>query len=66
MATQSAIRAYRDRFHESFARTYIRRFADCLVSWVGVGTYLGDATDEADAAYHEAIVSRKPTSSTRR
>ena len=56
MATQQATRAYRDRFHESFARTYFRRFADCLVSSVGVGTYLGDATTEADARYHEAVV----------
>jgi aryl-alcohol dehydrogenase-like predicted oxidoreductase len=56
MATSSATRAYRDRHHDRFARTYFRRFADCLVSSVGVGTYLGDATDEADDRYHEAIV----------
>ncbi|MFT4884082.1 MAG: aryl-alcohol dehydrogenase-like predicted oxidoreductase [Natronomonas sp.] len=56
MATKSATWAYRDRFHESFGRTYFRRFADCLVSSVGVGTYLGDATDAADEAYHEALV----------
>ena len=56
MATRAATRAYRDRFHEAFARTYFRRFADCLVSSVGVGTYLGDATDAADERYHEAVV----------
>ncbi|MFQ3318478.1 MAG: aryl-alcohol dehydrogenase-like predicted oxidoreductase [Natronomonas sp.] len=56
MATKSATWAYRDRFHESFARAYFRRFADCLVSSVGVGTYLGDATDTADERYHDAIV----------
>ena len=56
MATKSATWAYRDRFHESFARTYFRRFADCLVSSVGVGTYLGDSTDAADERYHDAIV----------
>lgn len=55
MATKAATWAYRDRFHESFARTYFRRFADCLVSSVGVGTYLGDATDAADERYHEAL-----------
>jgi aryl-alcohol dehydrogenase-like predicted oxidoreductase len=56
MATESATWAYRDRFHERFARTYFRRFADCLVSSVGVGTYLGEATDAADERYHEALV----------
>ncbi|WP_225333597.1 aldo/keto reductase [Halomicrobium urmianum] len=55
MATQSATWAYRDD-HEEFARTYFRRFADCVVSSVGVGTYLGDPTDEQDDRYHEAIV----------
>lgn len=47
--------AYRNEFHESFARTYFRRFGDGLVSSVGVGTYLGDATDEHDDAYYTAI-----------
>jgi len=56
MATRAATWAYRDRFHERFARTYFRRFGDCLVSSVGVGTYLGDATDAADERYHEAVV----------
>jgi aryl-alcohol dehydrogenase-like predicted oxidoreductase len=56
MATKSATWEYRDRFHESFARTYFRRFADCLVSSVGVGTYLGDSTDAVDERYHDAIV----------
>ncbi|WP_226012400.1 aldo/keto reductase [Halomicrobium salinisoli] len=55
MATQSATWAYRDD-HEEFARTYFRRFADCVVSSIGVGTYLGDPTDEQDDRYHEAIV----------
>jgi aryl-alcohol dehydrogenase-like predicted oxidoreductase len=55
MATQPATGAYRDRFHEDFARTYFRRFADCLVSSFGVGTYLGDATAAADERYHEAL-----------
>ena len=56
MATRSATWAYRDRFHERFARTYFRRFGDRLVSSVGVGTYLGDATDAVDERYHEAVV----------
>lgn len=56
MATRAATRSYRDRFHEAFARTYFRRFSDCLVSSVGLGTYLGDATEEVDEAYRKAIV----------
>lgn len=55
MATRSATWAYRDA-HEAFARTYFRRFADCVVSSIGVGTYLGDPTDEADERYVDAIV----------
>ncbi|MFB6142087.1 MAG: aldo/keto reductase [Halorientalis sp.] len=56
MATREATWAYRDDHHERFARTYFRAFADCVVSSVGVGTYLGDPTDERDAQYHDAIV----------
>ena len=56
MATYEGTWAYRDRFHEDFARTYFRPFGDFALSSIGVGTYLGDPTDEADAAYHEAIV----------
>jgi len=56
MATREATWDYRDRFTDDFARTYFRSFGDCVVSSIGVGTYLGDPTDEADEAYHEAIV----------
>jgi len=56
MATQEATWAYRDAHHERFARTYFRAFSDCVVSSIGVGTYLGDPTDAADDADHEAIV----------
>jgi aryl-alcohol dehydrogenase-like predicted oxidoreductase len=56
MATSDATWRYREQFHERFARTYFRSFADCVVSSIGVGTYLGDPTDEADERYHEAIV----------
>ncbi|MES3517795.1 MAG: aldo/keto reductase, partial [Natronomonas sp.] len=52
MATPGATRAYRNRFHEVFARTYFRRFGDCFASSIGVGTYLGAATDAADERYH--------------
>jgi aryl-alcohol dehydrogenase-like predicted oxidoreductase len=56
MATRDATWAYRNRFHEAFARTYFRRFADGLVSSVGVGTYLGEPTDAVDERYHAALV----------
>jgi aryl-alcohol dehydrogenase-like predicted oxidoreductase len=56
MATREATWNYRDRHHERFARTYFRSFGDCVVSSIGLGTYLGDPTDAADEAYHEAIV----------
>ena len=56
MATYEGTWAYRDRFHEQFARTYFRPFGELAVSSIGVGTYLGDPTDAADERYHEAIV----------
>jgi aryl-alcohol dehydrogenase-like predicted oxidoreductase len=55
MATREGTWQYRDRFGDSFARTYFRRFGDGVCSSVGVGTYLGDPTDAADDAYREAI-----------
>jgi aryl-alcohol dehydrogenase-like predicted oxidoreductase len=56
MATRDATWDYRNRFHESFARTYFRRFGDGLVSSLGIGTYLGDPTDARDEQYHESTV----------
>jgi len=56
MATREATWSYRDRFTDEFARSYFRKFADCVVSSIGVGTYLGDPTDAADERYHEATV----------
>jgi aryl-alcohol dehydrogenase-like predicted oxidoreductase len=56
MATREGTWAYRDRFHESFGRTYFRRCGDGLASSVGVGTYLGEPTDAVDESYREAIV----------
>jgi aryl-alcohol dehydrogenase-like predicted oxidoreductase len=55
MATADATWAYRNR-HDDFARTYFRAYGDCVVSSVGVGTYLGDPTDAADDGYREAVV----------
>jgi aryl-alcohol dehydrogenase-like predicted oxidoreductase len=55
MATRDATWAYRDRFDEGMARAYWRQFGDAIVSSIGIGTYLGDATDEVDDRYRAAI-----------
>ena len=55
MATRRASWEYRDRHHDDFARTYFRSFGDGVVSSVGMGTYLGDATDAVDEAYLAAL-----------
>ncbi|WP_135533368.1 aldo/keto reductase [Halostella pelagica] len=56
MATGNGTWEYRDRFGDSFGRTYFRRYGDGVVSSIGVGTYLGDPTDDVDAGYRESIV----------
>jgi len=56
MATRDATWAYRDDHADGFARTYYRAFDDCVISSIGVGTYLGDPTDDADQRYREAVV----------
>jgi len=55
MATGQGTWDYRDRFGDSFGRTFFRRYGDGVVSSVGVGTYLGDATDAVDEGYREAV-----------
>jgi aryl-alcohol dehydrogenase-like predicted oxidoreductase len=55
MATADATFDYKQRFGERTARTYFRRVGDCAVSSVGLGTYLGDATDAVDDAYYETV-----------
>jgi aryl-alcohol dehydrogenase-like predicted oxidoreductase len=56
MAMSSGTWGYRDRFGNAFARTYFRRFGPGVVSSVGLGTYLGDPTDDCDRRYRESIV----------
>jgi aryl-alcohol dehydrogenase-like predicted oxidoreductase len=56
MATGQGTWEYRDRFGDSFGRTYFRRYGDGVVSSVGLGTYLGDPTDAVDADYRESIL----------
>jgi aryl-alcohol dehydrogenase-like predicted oxidoreductase len=56
MATREGTWRYRNRFGDSFGRTYFRRFGPGVVSSVGIGTYLGDPTDAVDDRYHDALV----------
>jgi aryl-alcohol dehydrogenase-like predicted oxidoreductase len=56
MATRQGTWAYRDRFGGAFGRTYFRRFGPGVVSSIGAGTYLGDATDATDDCYRAALV----------
>jgi aryl-alcohol dehydrogenase-like predicted oxidoreductase len=56
MATREGTWRYRNRFGDSFGRTYFRRFGPGVVSSIGLGTYLGDPTDAVDDRYHDAIV----------
>ena len=55
MATADGTWAYRDRFGDSFGRTYFRRFPPGVCSSIGVGTYLGDPTDAVDDNYQAAL-----------
>jgi len=55
MATSQGTWGYRDRFGGAFARTYFRRFGPGVASSIGLGTYLGDPTDEYDERYRESI-----------
>jgi aryl-alcohol dehydrogenase-like predicted oxidoreductase len=56
MATREGTWRYRNRFGDSFGRTYFRRFGPGVVSSLGIGTYLGDPTDAVDDRYHDALV----------
>ena len=55
MATERGTWNYRDRFGDSFGRTYFRRFPPGVCSSIGLGTYLGEPTDAVDNDYHESI-----------
>ena len=55
MATIDGTHAYRDRHEKSFASGYFRSIDDLQISSIGLGTYLGDPTDEVDTRYEAAL-----------
>ncbi len=57
MATADATWRYRERFGESFGRTYFRRFPPGVCSSLGIGTYLGEPTAAVDDQYRSALQS---------
>jgi len=54
-ATLDGTARYRERFREVAAEGHFRQQQDLWLSSIGVGTYLGDADDETDARYAEAV-----------
>lgn len=55
-ATPAATRRIRERFEGTFSQGFYREhLGELTIASLGVGTYLGEATDEDDAAY-EAVI----------
>jgi aryl-alcohol dehydrogenase-like predicted oxidoreductase len=54
-ATSDGTARYRERFREVADKDHFRKGQDIWLSSIGVGTYLGDADDETDARYAEAV-----------
>src|SRR5437762_10407810 len=46
---------YRDRFKDIAAESYFRPCGSLQVSSIGIGTYLGEADEETDRRYTEAV-----------
>jgi aryl-alcohol dehydrogenase-like predicted oxidoreductase len=55
-ATLEGTAGYRERFQGVAAEDHFRLAQNLWFSSIGVGTYLGDANDETDARYTEAVV----------
>jgi len=55
-ATAAGTAAYRDALAGKVPATHFRAIDGLTVSSVGLGTYLGDESDETDRAYGQAIV----------
>ena len=56
MATPSATRDFRDTHEASFGESYFRTLEDRHISSIGLGTYLGEPTDEVDREYEQTIL----------
>jgi aryl-alcohol dehydrogenase-like predicted oxidoreductase len=54
-ATLDGTARYRERFREIAAEDYFRQQQSLWLSSIGAGTYLGDADDQTDVRYTEAI-----------
>jgi aryl-alcohol dehydrogenase-like predicted oxidoreductase len=55
-ANESGTSTYRARFEERFSSDFYRRTTfGPTVSSIGIGTYLGESTDEDDRAYESAV-----------
>ena len=54
-ATSAGTARYRERFRDIADKDYFRKGQDLWLSSIGVGTYLGDADEETDARYAEAV-----------
>jgi aryl-alcohol dehydrogenase-like predicted oxidoreductase len=55
-ATLDGTARYRERFRKVAAEDHFRKSQDLWLSSIGVGTYLGEADEETDKRYTEAIV----------
>jgi aryl-alcohol dehydrogenase-like predicted oxidoreductase len=56
-ATLDGTASYLERFREVAAQDHFRKQQGLWLSSIGVGTYLGDADDDTDARYAEAVAS---------
>jgi aryl-alcohol dehydrogenase-like predicted oxidoreductase len=55
-ATPEGTNAYRRRRGEETVPEHFRPFAGCLLSSVGIGTYLGDEDPATDEQYRDAVI----------
>src|SRR3989442_7878663 len=55
-ATLDGTARYRNRFRGVAAEDHFRQAQDLWLSSIGIGTYLGEADEESDRRYTEAIV----------
>jgi len=54
-ATRDGTARYRERFREVAAADHFRKSQGLWLSSIGIGTYLGDADEETDARYADAV-----------